>query len=428
MNRIRLFVVSTGLAFAATFPFVADTRANEPVAANAPQWKATGSFSLKVGYDSNVFVQDTTPDGTIPGAVRPRHGSMITTTGAALGVDGRVIPALKIAAGYTLEDSRYQTASSENNLVHRVSLGLSGSVSGAPWTLQSALTAIDGGEVGPTFGGPGGVAAVGAIPLRDRRAALIERSSFQLIRTSGRWFVRPVATLYVHDFFTQQSRAAGYENYLDRQEWTAGVDFGREMFAGTRFVAGYRYGRQDQLKLYGVDSPYDSSLQRFLVGLEGTPAPWLRLNLLAGPETRRFGNGTAAGFDPGRVLLWIDATAVLTPDPRDTCTMAIRRFEQPAFASCSVYEDITYEISWRRKISNALTAGAGCKLYGGDWPAPVNREDWILTPSLQLSYAFNRHGTIELAYGRDRADSRVPNTAGREYRRELISGTARYAF
>lgn len=394
----------------------------------APGWKTSASLSFRESFDTNVFLQDDLPAPAVVGAAQARRASLLTTAGVALGLERRFDPDLAFAVSYATEANFYHSAPAENHQMHKLSAGASGQIGPAIWSLQNNTTWTNGSEVGPVFGGVGGVAAMGGIPLRDRRAAWLGRSTFKFTRHWDAWFVRPLATLYIHDFETAQSVRAGYANYIDRREMLGGVDFGLKLTGALRWVAGYRLVRQDQFKLHGVDSPYDSTLQRFLVGLEGTPTPWLQLTVLAGPETRRFAPGTAAGFDPDQMVPWIDAVAVLTPSPRDACIMTVRRFEQPAFASCSVYEDITYEISWRRKCSHALTLSAGCKLYGGDWPTPVNREDWILTPSAQLQYAVNRHGTFEVSYAFDEAKSRVPATAGREYRRHLGSVATKFNF
>ncbi len=393
-----------------------------------PAWKVALGFSVKESFDSNVFLQDTPPSPTCVGAARPREASLVSTIAGSLGGNGLLGPDLAMSLSYTPEASVYHSAPSENNVVHRGVVNLSGVSVANPWRLQTAVTWIDGSKEGPIYGGPGGVPAVGGIPVRDRRAALILRSAFNLTHFFGRCFIRPIGTAYVHNFFTRQRHTAGYENYIDRQEWIGGVDLGYEVRPKTRLIAGFRYGRQDQLKLLGIDSPYDSCLRRFLAGVEGSPTRWLQLNLLAGPETRSFATGTPKEFDRERTLLWIDTSAIVTPGPADACTLTARRFEQPAFSSQSIYEDITYEINWRHKFTKRFSAVAGYKAYNGNWQSPVNRDDWILTPCLLLQFTPNGHACIELAYALDSAVSHVPFTVGREYRRQLSSVSARYSF
>lgn len=111
------------------------------------------------------------------------------------------------------------------------------------------------------------------------------------------------------------------------------------------------------------------------------------------------------------------------------------QFEQPAFSSQSVYQDIKYDLTWRHKFTDHFTAGAGFTLYIGDWQQPVNRDDWIYTPSVTASYAFDKHWSAEFNYSLDLVDSRVSTSAegaayadGREYSRDLVSLAVKYVF
>ena len=62
-----------------------------------------------------------------------------------------------------------------------------------------------------------------------------------------------------------------------------------------------------------------------------------------------------------------------------------------------MYEDITYEIAWKHKFDDQWAASAGFKVYAGDWQQPVNRNDWIYTPSAGLTYNYDKHLSAELA-------------------------------
>ena len=76
----------------------------------------------------------------------------------------------------------------------------------------------DGSQDAPIFGGPGGAPAIGGAPVRDRRAAFLERSNFKLSAVRGPWLVRAVATTYWHDFKIRQTTLAGCANFIDRRE------------------------------------------------------------------------------------------------------------------------------------------------------------------------------------------------------------------
>jgi len=93
-----------------------------------------------------------------------------------------------------------------------------------------------------------------------------------------------------------------------------------------------------------------------------------------------------------------------------------------------MYQDTTYEISWRRAVTDRLAATAGFKAYNGGWQAPVVRNDWIFTPSVTLQYAVSRQCGVELGTSFDRAKSEVPSTPGREYRRQIGYASAKWTF
>jgi hypothetical protein len=204
----------------------------------------------------------------------------------------------------------------------------------------------------------------------------------------------------------------------------------------TSLIVGYRFGSQEQFKLLGADSPYDSTYHRILAGIEGSPAKWLKLALLGGPDIRDFSSRarqTYPGFADSEMLYWIDASVTLLPTANDSITLMNRRYEQPAFSSFSVYEDITYDLTWKHKFDDHWAASAGFRLYIGDWQSPVHREDWIYTPSAGVSYTHDKHLSAELAYSYDWVKSQVPTSVatystGREYTRHLVSLGLKYTF
>lgn len=393
--------------------------------ADAPKLTPKAELSVKETFDSNVYLQDV---GRLD-----HQQSFITTVIPKVSLEAKLAPEFNAAIAYAPEVTQYHDEPSESYVAHRASLNLGGKVKDTAWEQLNSFTWIDGNREGPTFAPPGDVPAAGGIPVRDRREAILWRNSFKLTQPiGGSWFIRPVCSLYEHDFQTRQYARVGahadYENSIDRQDLNAGLDIGYQVAKDTRLVVGYRYGQQDQFKLLGVDSPYDSTYHRVLVGVEGTPAEWLKLNVLFGPDVRDFGPGTPAGFNRDEMLYWVDAAVTIMPTKQDTLVLSNRRYEQPAFSSHSVYEDITYDAVWRHKCSAELTASAGFRAYLGDWQAPVDREDWIYTPYASLAYVFNQHLTGEVSYSYDWVESKVPNKAGREYTRHLGALGVKYTF
>jgi hypothetical protein len=414
----------------------------------------TTDFTLKETYDDNVYIQDIqpAPANVAAAAAAGLHAvpagksSFVTTLLPRFTMNYKPEAEFNVTAGYAPEIALYTSAADEDYIAHRGTLNFSGKCEDVSWELLNTATFIEGSTIGPTFARNQDVPAIGGIPLRDRREAFIFRNGFRMTLPFGKWFIRPVATSYYHDFMTGKRLNTAnsqytYENYLDRQDVNGGVDVGYNVGKSTFVVLGYRYGQQDQFvgpnaaNTAFTDSPYDSSYNRILAGVEGSPVKWLKLNVQLGPEFRRFGPGTPAGFNRSEVLCYADASATVIPTSADTVNLRWTRFEQPAFSSQSVYEDIKYDLTWRHKFCDQFTAGAGFTVYVGDWQTPVNRNDWIYTPSATASYTFNKHLSAEAAWSCDLVQNKTSTSAtgatyadGREFTRNLVSLAVKYAF
>jgi len=449
----RLLALGTWLMLAAA---VTPAR----VAATDVTFKA--ETSLKETYDSNVYIQDNDPTPANVAAakaaglrpVEANKGSFVTSVLPRVGLDYKPCVAFSLSATYAPDIVVYHSAHSEDYVAHSGTLNFAGKIGDAAWELLNTATYTDGSKEGPTFARPDDIPAIGGIPLRDRRAAFLFRNSFRLTEPVGEWFFRPVAGSYIRDFKTRQrfvpntppemirSKEYTYENYIDRQEVSGGLDVGYRVVEGLYLVAGYRYGRQDQLEAFDasgqlVDSPYDSAYHRILVGVEGSPASWVKLAALFGPDLRTWNDSARLRqmyptFNQNKLLYYWDASATFLPTNNDTVTLKSARFERPAFSSFSMYEDIKTDLTWRREFGGQVTATAGFTLYIGDWQLPVNRNDWIYTPNASLTYAFTKNLSADIAYSYDWVDSRVPAsveplTNSHEFTRHLATLGVKYA-
>ena len=406
------------------------------------QFRAEAGF--REMFDSNVYLQNHAPTSNVPGAVSAKKESMVSTISPKVCLDYLPCPAFKAALSYSPDFTWYHSASSEDNDTHRFGLNLSGMVDDAAWDLQNSFTYIDGSTEGPIFGRPGDVPAIGGIPLRDRREAFVYRGGFRCTEVFGKWMVRPVAAGYYHDFqtdmrFNPAGAPSVYENYIDRQDISGGLDLGYAVAPNLRVILGYRYGRQDQFNApcgpggTTISSPYDNSYNRILGGVEGSPLTWLKVGVLAGPDVRHF-EDDIPGFNEHEVLYFVDGFVTVQPTKQDYITFSNKRFEQPAFSSFSMYQDITYDLSWKHRFSDHWAAMAGFRLYIGDWQPPVHRDDWIYTPMAGLAYSYNAHLSAEVTYSYDwvvnQTSTSQPGATyaeGREFTRNLISLSLRYS-
>ena len=386
-------------------------------------------LAVKETYDSNVYLQDVDPDLTkVPKAVRPFQDSFVTTATPKIGLDYQASPHFNVGASYTPEVNFYHAEPSEDYVAHRGLLNLGGKVSSLPWQLANAFTWVQGNNEGLYFGGPGGPPAIGGIPIRDRRQQFVYRGKASITWDVDQWFFRPAFSGYWHDFQTEQRSDPGYENYIDRRELNMGGDVGRILSSKTRVYAGYRFGFEIQGHL--LDSPYhyESEYHRPMVGIEGQPWKWLKANFAVGPDIHHTIHQTPPTFDSNYTTIWADGVVTLLPTAQDSIALTWKQNTQPAFASTAVYDDITYDILARHTFDKRWSVSAGFRIYAGEWFDPVSRDDWIYTASAGVAYKHDAHWSGELGYSYDWVQSKVPNTDGREFTRNLVWLGARYTF
>jgi hypothetical protein len=398
-------------------------------AAGSTNLNFKAELSVKETYDSNVYLQDLEPNLTlVPQAVRPFQESFVTTATPKIGLEYQASPHFNLVASYAPEVNFYHAEPSEDHVAHRGLLNLGGKVGSLPWQFGNAFTYVQGSDEGLYFGAPGGPPAIGGIPIRDRRQQFVYRGKAGITWDVGQWFFRPAFSGYWHDFQTEQRSERGYENYVDRRELAMGGDIGRIVGGKTRVYAGYRFGFEIQGDLIGSPYHYDSEYHRPLVGIEGQPWKWLKANFAVGPDIHHTIHEYAPGFDPNYTTVWADAGVTVLPTSQDSIALTWKQNTQPAFASCSVYDDITYDLLARHTFDKRWSLSAGFRIYAGEWFDPVSRDDWIYTVSAGVAYKHDAHWSGELGYSYDWVWSKVPNTDGREFTRNLVWLGVRYTF
>lgn len=411
-----------------------------PVTAPAASTNLTfkAELTLKETFDSNVYLQDYEPSPAVPNAARPFQESWVTTVMPRLALDWRPMTEFGLASFYSPEVVTFHDEPSESHVAHRVGLTFSGTVKDIKWEQFNSVTWIDGSTEGLTFGiidpvsgKPVGAPAIGGIPLRDRREALIYRNGFGAFHPRGNFFFRPRFSTYIHDFRTtvrDPRQYPFYQNYVDRDDLNVGIDLGYQVAKEVHAVLGYWFGYQMEPSLPGSTVDYSNHYHRVAGGLEGRLTRWFKINLNLGPSYHDFDHATPPNFDGHLVLLYVDSSATLTPTRKDTVNLMVKQYMQPAFGAPSAYEDITYDAVWRHQFCDHAAFKTGFRIYAGDWLHPVQRDDWIYTVSAGLDLTFTKHLSAGLAYSYDWVESKIPHTAGREFTRHLGSLSLRYAF
>jgi len=296
--------------------------------------------------------------------------------------------------------------------------------------LDNGLSFIDGSREGPTY--PGGfLNAYATTAPRERRKQLNDHATVVFLYHQDKWFVRPTASLLYYDMMTELLNVKGYQNYADRYDVNGGADFGYRVEPQLAVTLGYRYGHQYQEQF--SFSPYSSpsNYQRVLLGIEGQPWEWLAVELQFGPDFRSYPPDIATHITPVSdkhpVYYYGEANLTATITAKDMLNFKYKQWQWVSQLGNIPYFDSTYQLSYRRKLSDPLTLDLMGSILSSDYTSgnlPTSlRDDYGYNLSTSLGYSF-KHITANLTYtfnaGRNAQDGVVaPQT--REFNRNLIS-------
>jgi len=398
-----------------------------------PAWLTDLSLSAKEGYDSNVFLSGvdgyllpacTVPSGSVT-ALR-NVSSWVTTISPKVGFnfvpflgDQKILQTLSF--GYAPDFNVYHDAGSESCDIHRFTTAIKGRSDSLSFNLDNAFTYIHGDKFGPTYPGDF-VSAFATAADRERREQTQERANIVVQYDHDKWFLRPVATLLDYNLGTAQILADGYQNYVSRYDVNGGLDFGYKVQPQFAFTLGYRYGHQYQQEFtfapdyptLGVAAAHSTNdYQRILLGFEGTPWKWLAVKFQAGPDFRSFGPAAPVD-DKNPVTYYGEGTLTAAVTSRDTIAFRYKQWEWVSSTGLVPYFDSTFDLTYSRKVTDALTVSFGAKIAGADYN-PNNivtqdagllgerclRNDWEYTVSTGVQYAFNPHFSANLSYAYD---------------------------
>jgi hypothetical protein len=419
MTSPRLAVVNSFAVFiVAAFPIV--LKAASPSAPDRSAWTFSTSLAVRESYDNNVYMQDIT--------ARAHHGSAVTTLLPAGSITWKPSRKFTLGASYSPEASFYDRASSENNITHKIAATLAGQYREMKWDLGNTLTIVDGESSSPTFTGQGGSVILGGVPLLERRDQRMLRQNFKAQIPLGTWFVRPIASTYIHDFRTAQRTTAGYQNYIDRNEYAGGLDAGKKLSPALTLFAGFRYGTQDQAASPVSPFQYDNQFRRLLAGAEAAPLPWLKLSLLAGSDRRSFASSVPPTLDRGLTRFFLDATATATAGKSDSGTFSAKRFALPGYGGGSFLEITALDLSWKHTFNSAFSATLTGRAHHWDFARPVLRNEWWHGAGVTVAAKISARVSFVAAIARDAVRSKIANTPGREATRTLCSLFGSYSF
>ena len=396
------------------------------------------SVTVKESFDSNVFGTERNP--TLAGLPETADvDSWVTTVSpkvvfnarAALGLgDDSAISALNF--GYAGDYAFYHSASTETNQRHNFTQQLKGKSGAVSFSVDNSLIYVDGKSATIQYGT---TSAYGTASSRERKEQLQDRAKivFRIDTDSG--FVRLNGTILYYDLKTQLRQPVGsytgWQNYIDRHDANVGIDYGYKLNKDLSIYAGYRYGQQKQDKLPWTAVHNDSTYDRFLLGIEGKLAPWLKIDFQAGPDYRSYDDATNLGL-VGKKHTWLYTDGSITADlsKNDSLTFTNKIWHWVSSTGTTAYRDSSYALSYKHKFSSQLSGTLGFRALGSDYDLPATRKDWLYSYSAGLRYDINKQYAVTVDYARTEANNKLSDVTypGREYSQDLLTVGLRAAF
>lgn len=401
-------------------------------AAPTQEWTWSGSAALRVGYDSNLFLQAEGPSAVagLPPSPPSETGAVMLSALVDLRARWSPTPGFSLDGSWSADATTYADHDEESYLSQKFA-GAAKWTSGATRVETTAeVSWVDGDDDALTFTRLGGGPCNGGLAVRSRRDQVSVRSAVRAVHALGDWRVRGIGQVYYHDFQTLHRSAPGYVNYTDRSEWLAGADIGRQLSPTATVFAGWRHGRFWQPVILGAGARYAGRIDRFVIAFEGQPAPWLKVVAEAGPDLRHFDDKARSGFDRSQTTAWVDLSAVATLGTDDSIAFSWKQFLQPSSGGRSMGEDVTLDLFWKHRVNSALSSTIGVRTWQCDfdpWSAG-QRDDRTTTPSVKVDWTIRKGTTASLSAAYDVARSDISATPGREFDRLLTSLTVRQDF
>ena len=328
-------------------------------------------------------------------------------------------PSLKLA--YAGEAVRFDRWSGENFSTHR--FGLGGQFTAGAWKFTGEGSSLF--VAGPR-NGLLSVSTVNANAIalwRERRRQWQHRLKLQTQATFGRWLVRGGAALLDYDY--QTDVVAGRFAFADRSDAQAALDLGWKQSADSLWFTGVRAGRQHQaiVPLPNCNFDYSSNYHRLVAGGEGKPLANTTVTFAAGPDFRHY----TGAIDPrvfrggrDRTSLWFEGGFAAKVTPNLTLTGKAVRMDWLSSTGKSAYRDTSAETAASWTLTPAWTVRATAKVHRCDY-FPVVRDDWESFLGAGVTVKLSPRSLLTVDILRHHGWNNLPDIAGREFQRLVIS-------
>lgn len=400
-----------------------------------PPWLTEASVTFKQGYDTNVF---GTEGSRLPGTPDIANIDSWFTTISTKGTVNvlSLVGAAKggffttFNLGYAGDYTSFRVDSRESNLRNNFTQSLKGKADAWSLSIDNSIVYVVGSEVDPIYSSysPWGYSAT----RERRRQSQVRNTSF--LRYDGKtWFARGVASALAYDLKIDQNNPVGaykgYVNWIGRKDLFTGTDYGYKLKPDLAITLGWRLGQQTQAKVYSSPVHNDSTYNRALLGIEGKLLSWLQVQLVAGPEYRRYSDASHLGLAGNRhTWLYTESSFTATAASKDTLTFTNKVWHWVSSGGGTSYQETSNSLSAKHSFSKAFAASIGVKLQGARYDAPNVRNDWLTTYPLNVTYLLSKALTVSVDYSVARGRSRIPVTVapGRDWNENQASVSLKF--
>jgi hypothetical protein len=425
--RVRAAALLIALGVGSGCPAGAGTNSIQPVL----------SLDLGERFDSNVMLQNV--------GAQANQESLVTSVMPVVGGRWRGQGQTPYSVGlkYAPDFTFFHDLSRESYLRHIGIFDFDVKREGLAVNSMVSASYTDGSTEPPTWGtaaDPGATPSLGAVEVRNRRRNMYFVSKLVGRQELGRTFLRGTFDARIWDFMTEDlfppetpnPTQLTIQNYYDRSDINGGVDVGVKLEAKTELSVGYRLGHQDQearaLPPYPLPAPnsrnsysYANLYHRFPIGLKTRPCSGFTLTGEVGPSVHFF---DAASIKPGTHVqqdyLYFLASGAIQLATNTCFKVTGGQYLLPASAGNGVYQNLTATGTLEQKLSHKLRAAFLFGYTEYDFDAEFQRWDRVFVPEARVDYAFNPHLSAGLWYSYSWSLSLIPNTANREYTRNIV--------
>ncbi len=401
-----------------------------------PDWLAAASVTAREGYDTNIYGTSTNLAGHPDIA---NVSSWFTTVSAGLTFN-LLAPSGTQSSGflntltlaYAADYTTYSAAEHEDNLRNTITLTIKGK--SGPWILSidNPFLYVYGSKRDQFYST---YSPLGYAPTRERRNQIQERNTSVLRYDASNWFARAVASATYYNLLIDEHNPVGafkgYVNWVNRDDINAGVDLGYKLTPDFAFTGGWRIGQQTQARPYYSLVDNDSTYNRALLGFEGKLLPWLQLQLVAGPDLRRYSDLAHPGL-AGANHTWLYTQNQITANlsSNDSLTASNKIWHWVSSSGLTSYQDTSYSLIYKHFFSRQFSASAGVSELGARYDAPTVRNDWALSYPVNATYAFNRNFSISADFTNTGGHSHLPTaiTPGQNFRDCIYALSAKVTF